>query len=260
MFLSCNTWSTFPGKTVCRPAAKALKRVCCGIRKRRDQTTAAQQRRIAGKAETKNVITGRCRREETAHQREWPCQGKAAEFMALLFISLGSQRTLLGGKKNRKGNKKEFKIILMAWGQIHSRPELCLGISPLFLTFPDVFPWNDGWEAGEHHVYGVPLYILSCAPATLPAHKIYPAALSKCPNHPPLSQFLTHFPEMWAALSPASHWHTMATFACPETTLWPNCGVFVQQRQCTLEACCNFWPEVQSMRRLGVCKEPREGE
>lgn len=41
--LSCNTWSTFPGKTACRPAAKALKHVCYGIRKRRDQTATAQQ-------------------------------------------------------------------------------------------------------------------------------------------------------------------------------------------------------------------------
>lgn len=107
--LSCNTWSTFPGKTECRPAAKALKHVSCGIRKRRDQTTAAQQRRIAGKAETKNVITGRWRQEETAHQREWPCQAKAAEFMALLFISLGSQHTLLG-KKIGKEIKRSLRL------------------------------------------------------------------------------------------------------------------------------------------------------
>lgn len=146
----------------------------------------------------------------------------------------------------------------MAWGQIHSRPELCLGISPLFLTFPDVFPWNDGWEAGEHHVYDVPLYLLSCAPAILPAHKIHPAAFSKCPNHPPLSQFLTHFPEIWAALSLAGHWHTMATFACPEATLWTNCCVFVGQGQCTLKASCSFWLEVQNMRRLGARSPGRE--
>lgn len=108
--LSCNTWSTFPGKTVCRPAAKVLKHVFCGIRQRRDQTAAAQQRRIAGKAETKNVITGGWRREETAHQREWPCQGKAAEFMALLFISWGSQRTLLGEKKIGKEIKRSLRL------------------------------------------------------------------------------------------------------------------------------------------------------
>lgn len=108
--LSCNTWSTFPGKTVCRPAAKVSKHVFCGIRQRRDQTAAAQQRRIAGKAETKNVITGGWRREETAHQREWPCQGKAAEFMALLFISWGSQRTLLGKKKIGKEIKRSLRL------------------------------------------------------------------------------------------------------------------------------------------------------
>lgn len=34
-------------------------------------------------------------------------------------------------------------------------------------------------------------------------------------------------------LSPASHWHTMATFACPETTPWPDCDVFVEQWQGT---------------------------
>lgn len=98
----------------------------------------------------------------------------------------------------------------------------------------------------------------SCAPAILPAHKIHPVALSKCPNHPPFSQFLTHFTEVWAALSPAGYWHSMATFACPETTLWPNCGVFVEQGQCTLEASCNFWLEVKNMRKPWVCKEPRE--
>lgn len=85
---------------------------------------------------------------------------------------------------------------------------------------PWCFPmkwWLGGWRAP----------CLWCAlsfhpPAILPAHKIYPAALSKCPNQPPLSQLLTHF-----------HWHTMATFACPKTTLWPNCGVFVEQGQGT---------------------------
>lgn len=112
--LSCNTWSIFPGKTVCRPAAKALKNVCCGIRKRRDQTAAAQQRRIAGKAETKNVITGRWRQEETAHQREWPCQGKAAEFMALLFISWGSRRVLLEEKK-KIGKEIKRSLRLFWW-------------------------------------------------------------------------------------------------------------------------------------------------
>lgn len=61
----------------------------------------AQQWRIAGKAETKNVITRRWRQEEAAYQREWPSWGKAAEFMAPLFISLGSQDCLLGEKKKK---------------------------------------------------------------------------------------------------------------------------------------------------------------
>ena len=89
-----------------------------------------------------------------------------------------------GEKKNRRGNKKEFKIILTVWGQIPSRPEPCLGISPLFLTFPDVFPLNNGWEAAKHDVSPVPLFILCRASTALPAHKIPPAALGKMSKPP----------------------------------------------------------------------------
>lgn len=138
----------------------------------------------------------------------------------------------------------------MAWGQIHSRPELCLGTSPLFLTFPDVLPWNDGWEAGKHHVYGVPLYILSCAPAILPAHKIHPAALSKCPNHFPFSTFTVPSPlsrDVGSPLPSCSLTYNGHVCLPRDKTL-----AKLEQGQCALEACCTFWPEVQNMRRLGA--------
>lgn len=58
-------------------------------------------------------------------------------------------------------------------------------------------------------------------------------ALGKCP---PLSQVLTHFPEMWAALSPAGHpssrQHTVALLVSDilhlEPTLWTNHGAFLE--------------------------------
>lgn len=131
----------------------------------------------------------------------------------------------------------------MVWGQIHSRPELCLGISPLFLMFPHVFPWSDGWEADESRFSPVLLYVLCHVSATLAAHEIPAAALSKCPNHSPLSGVLTHFLEMWAALSPAGHcsirWHTMAMLmthvSLPRDNtlakLWCLCGGGMVQGQ-----------------------------
>lgn len=167
------------------------------------------------------------------------------------------------GGKNRKRNKKEFKINLMVWGQIHSRPELCLGISPLFLMFPDVLPWNDGLEADEPHAPML-LYIPCHASTALPAHKTLSMTLGKCP---PLSQVLTHFPEMWAALSPASNsssrWHTVALHMSdtspPGDSTLAEPGAFMEQGGCmdtflypTLEVNCKIgesWECARWLRR-----------
>lgn len=76
------------------------------------------------------------------------------------------------------------------------------------------------------------------------------------------------FPQLVTAAVSDTPWPCLwPMFPCLETTLWLNCGVFVEEGWCrdrflhlTLEASCSFWPDVQKVRRLGVCKEAGEGE
>lgn len=126
------------------------------------------------------------------------------------------------GEKNRKGNKKEFKIILMVRGQIHSRPELCLGISPLFLTFPEVFPQSNDQEADNVHVY--PIHPLPCQPSR--SHQWHTA------NVQTTLCFWRSWPPFWrcqepfyiTAVSDVPWLHIWDTLLHLDTTPLPNHG------------------------------------
>lgn len=144
------------------------------------------------------------------HQSLWPCSLLAKEVNAGFW------------GKNRKGNKKEFKIILMVRGQIHSRPELCLGISPLFLTFPEVLPWSNDQEADNGHVY--PIHLPLCQPTKSHQWHTEYVQTTLC--------FRRSWPPFWrhqepfyiAAVSYMTWLNVWATFPHLETTPLPNHG------------------------------------
>lgn len=90
-------------------------------------------------------------------------------------------------------------------------------------------------ELDKHRVSPMPFYILCCA-CTLTAQQISSAALSKCPNPPPLSQVLTHFqrcgepfPQLVTMAVDDTPWVFLQSHIClprdnTSAKLWCLCG------------------------------------